>query len=335
MNNEVEISDETSPESGGEINQSNISSGLVSWIQKRKTQISYLIIAISLALIITGVQAHLFYSRYTPKIEQSNQELFSLMLEKTRGEELSGLQDQFQSIITSLNGQAEISSRFEATYEVMAEHFREGPVGTMEQVQSEFQTIQGLIKEKQQEEDAPVDVLQEASDAISTLSTDMAQLQDIYAIAFDELHSDIQNPPIYLLPTANYLREDSGYLNSVTFNRAIYLSQIGEMGTSRVLLSGMYSNSNDNEMLGLVYYSLGRLQWELFLTRLEPENYFQAVNYLRQSLQADPDAELSKRLFDYMLSLTEAESTPGAGKGDPTTLTEGEAGAVSTPDPLF
>ena len=29
------------------------------------------------------------------------------------------------------------------------------------------------------------------------------------------------------------------------------------------------------------------------------------------------------------------ESTPGAGKGDPTTLTEGEAGAVQTPDPLF
>jgi hypothetical protein len=102
-----------------------------------------------------------------------------------------------------------------------------------------------------------------------------------------------------------------------------------------VLLSGMYSNSDDNELLGLVYYILGRLQWELFLTRLEPENYFQAVSYLRQSLQTDPDAELSKRLFDYMLSLTEAESTPGAGKGDPTTLTEGEAGAVSIPDPLF
>ncbi len=335
MNNEVEVSDEISPESSDEVTQNKISSGIVTAIQKRKNQISYLVIAISLALIITGIQAHLFYSRYTPQIEQTNEALFSLMLEKTRGEQLRGLQDQFQALITSLKGLAEISSRFEATYEVMGEHFREGPVGTMEQVQSEFQSIQELIKEKQQEEDAPVEALQEASDSIATLSEDMSRLQEVYAIPYDDLHSDIQNPPLYLWPTANYLREDSGYLNSVTFNRAIYLSQIGEMGTARVLLSGMYSNSNDNKMLGLVYYSLGRLQWELFLTRLEPENYFQAVSYLRQSLQTDSDAELSKRLFDYMLSLTEAESTPGAGKGDPTTLTEGEAGAVSTPDPLF
>jgi hypothetical protein len=97
----------------------------------------------------------------------------------------------------------------------------------------------------------------------------------------------------------------------------------------------MYTSSDDKVLTGLIYYGLGRLQWELFLTRLEPENYFQAVNYLRQSLQTDPGSSLAKRLFDYMLSLTEAESTPGAGRGDPTTLTEGEAGAVQNPDPLF
>jgi hypothetical protein len=52
-------------------------------------------------------------------------------------------------------------------------------------------------------------------------------------------------------------------------------------------------------------------------------------------MQANPGASLPKRLFDYMLSLNQAESTPGAGKGDPTTLTEGEAGAVSDPAPMF
>ena len=97
----------------------------------------------------------------------------------------------------------------------------------------------------------------------------------------------------------------------------------------------MYSQADDREFMGLVYYGLGRLQWELFLSSAEPENYFQAVNYLRQSMQSDPGASLPKRLFDYMLSLTEAEPTPGAGKGDPTTLTEGEAGAVSESPPLF
>ncbi len=337
MKNEVEVNNETTSEFDDKNIQGTKESLMASWIKKWKTQFSYLLMAVAIALMITGVQALLFYAKYTPEIDSTNAQLFALMQEKTRSEHLSKLQDQFQSLMSALRGQAEISSRFESTFEVMGEHFREGPLGTMEQVQAEFQIIQDMIKEMQEQELEPdqTEALQTATTAIATLSMDMTKLQEIYSIPFDELHADLQNPPLYLWPTANYLREMSGYLNSVTFNRAIYLSQIGEIGTSRVLLSGMYSNSDDNEILGLVYYGLGRLQWELFLTRLEPENYHQAASYLRQSLQADPEAELSKRLFDYMLSLTEAESTPGAGKGDPTTLTEGEAGAVSTPDPLF
>ncbi|NNE38261.1 MAG: hypothetical protein HKN08_08150, partial [Gammaproteobacteria bacterium] len=71
MNNEVEANDDMSPESSDETSQNQISSGLVAWVKERKTQISYLIIAVSVALVITGIQALMFYSRYTPQIEQT------------------------------------------------------------------------------------------------------------------------------------------------------------------------------------------------------------------------------------------------------------------------
>jgi hypothetical protein len=332
MNTEVETVNELPPDSN---NEESLDVSKVVNTQKRKKFISYTLFVFAFFLVFTGIQALIFYSKYLPQIEDTNGKLFSLTLEKTRGEQLNIIQAKFQSLRTVVKGQSEISSRIEAVFEIMGEHFSGGPLGTIEQVQSELQLTQQLIQEKLTEEGALVEVLTQAANEITQLEKDFEKLHEVYFIPFDQLHAELQNTPWYLWPTAGKLRNVSGYLNAVTFNRAMYLSQIGEIGTARVLLSSMYANSDDHELLGLVYYGLGRLQWELFLTRLEPENYFQATNYLRQSLQADPDSTLAKRLFDYMLSLTEAESTPGAGKGDPTTLTEGEAGAVQNPPPLF
>ena len=330
MNNEVESVKESPSDP---VKDETAGTGNKDIQKKRKKYLSNFLFVLAFLLILSGTQALIFYSKYMPQITDANNGLFTLMIEKTRGESLRNIQRQFQSLRAALKGQAEISSRFETIYEIMGEHFREGPLGTIEQVQSELQIIQQIITEKLEQE--PNEVLTEASNNITQLGNDFEGLYEVYYVPYDQLHAELQDPPRYLWPTAGVLLDISGYLNAVTFNRAIYMSQIGDLGTARVLLSGMYATSDDQVLLGLVYYGLGRLQWELFLTRLEPENYFQAVNYLRQSIQADPDSSLAKRLFDYMLSLTEAESTPGAGKGDPTTLTEGEAGAVQSPDPLF
>ncbi len=332
MNSEVEAkTEEITPDQENEVKPSLLDK--VKSLKKRKS-ISVVLFVLATICLVSGIQTMVFYAKYTPQINNTNDQLFSLMLEKTRGAGIREIQLQFQSLRNTLKaGQGEIASRFETVYEIMAEHFREGPLGTLEQAQSEIGIIQEMIAEAQEQE--PDDLLSEVEIGISMLNDEMTKLHGIYSIPYDELHASLRDPPIYLWPMAGKLRDKSGYMNAVTFNRAIYMAQIGEIGTSRVLLSGMFASTEDPEMLGLIDYGLGRLQWELFLQRLEPENYFQAVNYVRQSIQTDSDSSLSKRLFDYMLSLTQAESTPGAGKGDPTTLTEGEAGAVQSPDPLF
>jgi hypothetical protein len=343
MNSEVEAkTDAITPDQENDTNQENdVKPSFVDKLKsmkkmtmKKRKSFSIVLFILGFIFLVCGIQTSVFYGKYSPQIKDTNDQLFILMLEKTRGESLREIQLQFQSLRNSLKaGQGEIAGRFESVYEIMAEHFREGPLGTIEQVQSEINIIQGMIAEAQEQE--PDDLLSEISVGISMLDDEFTNLHDIYSIPYDELHASLREPPFYLWPMGGVLRDKSGYMNAVTFNRSIYMAQIGEIGTSRVLLSGMFTATEDPVLLGLIDYSLGRLQWELFLQRLEPENYFQAVNYVRQSIQDDPDSSLSKRLFDYMLSLTQAESTPGAGKGDPTTLTEGEAGAVQSPDPLF
>lgn len=330
MNNEVEKASESPSDT---IKDETVELGNEDSRRLRKKYLSNFLFAFAFICLLSGTQAIIFYSKYMPRINETNSKLFTLLIEKTRGESLRSVQQQFLIIRNTLKGKGEVSSRFETIFEIMGEHFREGPLGTIEQVQSELQIIQEMIPVILEE--APDQALTQASNDIAQLENGLKEINEIYYIPYDQLHADLQDPPFYLWPTAGVLRNTSGYLSAVAFNRAIYMSQIGEIGTARVLLSGMFASSDEQVLQGLIFYSLGRLQWELFLTRLEPENYFQAVNYLRQSIQADPNSSLAKRLFDYMLSLTEAESTPGAGKGDPTTLTEGEAGAVQSPDPLF
>jgi len=344
MNTEVETKNElpadavkgNAPDNDTTQTRKNYFSRILVVLRNGKKHISNILFVLAFLLVLTGAQALIFYGKFTPRISEADDKLLVLTMEKTRSEQLNVVQQQFQYLRADLKAQGEISSRVEDLYELMGEHYKESPLGTIEQVLAGMPLIKRLIDEKlKPDPDQPVEALAKASDDIDQFIIELENLHQIYTIPYEQLHADLQNPPWYLWPTGGVLRDVAGHLTSVTFNRAIYLSQIGEIGTARVLLSGMYGSKDDAELLGLIYYSLGRLQWELFLTRLEPENYFQAVDYLRQSLQVDPGSSLAKRLFDYMLSLTEAESQPGAGKGEPTVLTEGEAGAVQEPTPLF
>ena len=145
MNTEVETVNELPPDSN---NEESLDVSKVVNTQKRKKFISYTLFVFAFFLVFTGIQALIFYSKYLPQIEDTNGKLFSLTLEKTRGEQLNIIQAKFQSLRTVVKGQSEISSRIEAVFEIMGEHFSGGPLGTIEQVQSELQLTQQLIQEK-------------------------------------------------------------------------------------------------------------------------------------------------------------------------------------------
>lgn len=323
MNNDIESVDELTPEASREAKR-----------LRRKQILSRSLFILAGLLLVGALQTVTYHKRYQAQIEDANSQLRALMTEKTRATLQQDIQSQFRTVIETLRDTEGLRSEVEALYETLAEHFQAAPLGTVAEILAAMMQFQEEMNTMLA--DGTLEAIPEGVETqLADLTGMLEHLQRIYTVPYEEIQASLESPPLYLWPMAQLLTDDSRYLSSVTFNRAIYLSQIGEMGTARVLLTGLHASAEDPEFMGLIYYGLGRLQWELFLDRAEPQNYFQAVKYLRQSMQADPMASLPKRLFDYMLSLTQAESTPGAGKGDPTTLTEGEAGAVSDGTPMF
>lgn len=148
-----------------------------------------------------------------------------------------------------------------------------------------------------------------------------------YTDPYEDLQADLKAPPWYYWPAAALMNAALEYSDVVTFNRAIYLARIGELGTARVLLNGLHASADDAETLGLVYYALGRIEFEVYRSAPQPESYKESVHYtksvqyLRQSLQSDPESSLAKRFYDYLLSLPpletrlrkDVQSAPGKG----------------------
>jgi len=301
--------------------------------QQRKKYLSIALIALAAVMLLTGLQAMMYYTRYIPRVNTLNDQMTAFMTEKAENIVLIDIQEKFRSLVESLRSEEVHARQVLSIFELLVKHFRQTPVQTAEEVRVALLKLGEELQQQGQTQGNTL--LSTAGNDVNSLATRLNDLKDIYTIEFDQLQSDLEYPPWYLWPTGSAIRYKTGYLSAVTYNRAMYLSQIGETGTARVLLTGLYSSADNEQLRGLVFYGLGRLQWELFTITNEPENYFQAVKYIRQSIQTDPEMDLSKRVFDFMMSLSQGDSAPRAGEGDPSNPSEGEAASVSETTPMF
>jgi len=274
----------------------------------------------ALLFFIAGIQSLIFYSRYSPVMSATNLKLETLAAEKNSHELLDGVWDQLWRLGTTISQEHEAALQLRTLIRTFNETARIAPKDTVEKLV----TALPLLKQS----------LPEVAEQVARFESALEVLHDIYQIDYVNLIDSLQNPPFYLWPTANLLAEKSGYLRIATYNRAMYLAQTGEMGTARVLLTGLHAAARDKEFLSLVYFGLGRLQWELYVERDQRENYFLAVNFLRQSLQTNPEFLLARRLLDYLLSLRQT-NTFEPWQGEHATPSVGEAGADPEVAPIF
>jgi hypothetical protein len=276
---------------------------------------TYVLLVFAFAAILGGTQAALFYGKFTPRLAQANTLLFDLVVEKAQENLYYGIEVQLESLQRSAAHGEGSENRLAMAWDDFDDHFASAPLEALQRLHTELPALGAGLRG--------------AGDDIERLGQDLERLQEIYSDPYKQLLAELERPPLYLWPIAPALAAKSGYRHAATLNRALYLAQVGEIGTARVMLTGLHASTDDPAMLGLTNYTLGRLQFELFRSRPEAEFYTQSVMYLRESLQADPDAPLAKRFFDYLLSLSQTESVPRAGEGRPTTPSEGEGAAIS------
>lgn len=273
--------------------------------------------AIAVALIVGGLQSYAFYRTFTPRVEHANRLLFDLTVESSGYaiyERIAGQVRQLEN-----DGGDRYSGLGEA-WGTFVQQFSAAP----------DTAIAGLRRELEALGSADGDDL-----ALARLLADLRRFEAMHVDRYEPLLQRLDQPPFWLWPTAQLLSRYSDAGDIVTLNRALHLAQVGEVGTARVLLAGLRASTDDPHMLGLVYYVLGRLEFELFRARPEADLYAQSVQYVRQSLQSDPGSELAKRFLDYLLSLQQEEAVPRAGEGKPTTPSEGEGAAVSADERRF
>ncbi len=272
-------------------------------------------------ILIAGLQASAFFARYTPRFDEANVELHALIVETAKRQQYVDIARQLNRLagrVEAIEGQER--SLADAWQDFQA-HFLDAPEAAIAELKQELPIL--LVGSD----------LEPA--ALDDLLGRLDRLQSVYADHYKPLLDEMRDPPLYLWPTAAMLANRSGYLRSAKLNRALYLAQTGDIGTARVMLAGLNASVDDERVLGTILYTLGRLQFELFREMPEVEYYTQSLQYLRQSLAADPESQRAKRLLDFLLSLPQAATAPQSAEGRPENPSEGEGAAISAEKRIF
>jgi len=275
-----------------------------------------------LVLVIAGaIQALSFYQLFAPRVASASAATYALMLENSQRALYRQLAVDIEPWFDSTSGNEAEERTLAKAWSDFDGHFAAAP----------FEAIVALGEE------LPALLASAGADVARSdqIITQLERLQIIYTDTNKALLAELKRPPLYLWPIAPLAAERSGYRQAVTYNRALYLAQTGDIGTSRVMLAGLNASAEDPEVLAAIFYTLGRLQFELFRATSEVEYFQQSINYLRQALAAKPDLQLAQRLLDFLLSLPPAAAAPQAAEGRPERPAEGEGAAISAEKRIF
>lgn len=279
------------------------------------------LLGLTLGVTLFSVQALVFHSQYSARIRAANDRLFELMTEVAQRTTYRKVAVHIETLSQSALAADAADRALLDTWEQFQNHFSVAPLEALESLRREIPALTAGIPA--------------AVSEIDEMERDVTRLHSIYVEDYKSLLADVKDPPWYLQPAAGFIASRAGYRQAATMNRAYYLAQTGELGTSRVMLAGLGASVDDEGTDAIIYYTLARLQVELFRRFQDPEHYTAAVQYLRQSLMVDPGNALAKHLLDYLLSLRQSTTAPQSTEGRPETPSEGTGAAVSAEERIF
>ena len=273
-------------------------------------------------IIIAGLQAYGFYNHFIPRVNLANIELDHLMDEVATNKFVNKVLNDLGDLRRVSEDEA-YKKEIVQIYERFIKDFLEDPRDAV----AEFVRITATLN-------TPAGTLGEES--MATLKTGVEQMQALYSDRYQEIKDDLDSPPLYLQPTAFFIKRNAIIGQNIRFNHAVYLSLVGDRGGANTIFNDLKKENVSDEFLAVINYAQARLLFDAFQTEGQFDYYQQAIQTLKESLRKNPDYGQPKLFLEYLLSLDRGSQEVSAPvTGDGSGEAEGERGVISSAPPNF
>jgi len=277
---------------------------------------------IGVILIIVGLQSYGFYVHFVPQINSANVELDHLMDDVATNKFVNKVLNDLGNL-RRVSEDTVFQGEIVQIYERFIKEFLENRLEAI----AEFARITATLY-------TPEGPLGEES--MATLRTGVEQLVSLYADNYQTLIDDLDSPPIYLQPTASFIKRNDTLEQNIMFNHGVYLSIVSDRGAANTIFNDLKKENIDDTFNAVILYAQARMLFDAFQAEGQFDYYQQAIQALKESLRSNPDYGQPKLFLEYLLSMDKGSQEVNAPvTGDGSGEAEGERGVISSAPPNF
>lgn len=277
---------------------------------------------IGVLVLIAGLQTWAFYTHFAPAYAGASEKLNQLISEAATNLQVNKVMRDLEDLRRVSENEG-FRREIVVIYERFIKEFLDDPRMALESFSRLVAAFQAQPSTLGQE-------------SLATLRADLDVLEDIYRDHYGEFLEDYGSPPLYLQPTAAFVRQGAGYGKKAGFNHAVYLSVVGDRAAANEIFTELKQDDGGDRFMSRVHYAHARMLFGAFEAEGNFEYFQQAIQVLKQSLGADPGNGMAKLFLEYLLSLQSGQQSQDVQvEGDGSGEAEGEKGVISKIPPTF
>jgi tetratricopeptide (TPR) repeat protein len=297
--------------------------GVPAWLQQGFSSIGVRAFRIAGALVlIAGLQTWAFYNRFVPALDEANGYLDQLMNEVSTNTQMDVVLRELDNF-RQVAGDDGLQKEVVVVYERFIKEFLESRLPALDQFEKAVNSFKIPA--------APL-----GAESLARVKLNLEKVMQIYGDHYSTLAEDYNSPPLYLQPTAAFIKGNNPLGRKIRFNQAAYNSIVGDVEAANTTFNELKQEVDDPRFLAAIHFTQARMQYSAFKIEGKFDYFQQSIQNLQQSLRLNPDYGLAKMLLEYMLSVEGSSSTQESSvQGDGNGEAEGERGVISSEMPNF
>ena len=273
-------------------------------------------------ILLAGLQTYGFYSHFVTAQNSANVNLDQLMNEVSTNIQMDKVLRELENLRRVAEDDG-LEQEVVQAYERFIKEFLESRVPALEQFAKAVNAF-------------PVPAAKLGEESLAKIKVELARIMEIYGDHYSALLEDLDSTPLYLQPTAAFIKSNNDLVYKIRFNHALYNSIVGDMTVANTAFNELKQEVKDPHFAAIIHYAQARMQYTAFKAESKFEYYQQSIQNLQQSMRLDANYGMPKLLLEYLLSVQgSASSANSSVEGDGTGEAEGERGVISSESPNF